>query len=119
MITYEDIEEFYYFGKLIEWYEEHISKLQACHCLSVIEKEILQSYCLQLSWSKAKRDDISAFFDSISDKYLKDIFIDRCVNLKSWGSVALKRNLTEDCVKQMCRRYFSKYMKEQSIKSGD
>lgn len=119
MITYEDIEGFYYLGKEIEWYEDHIKKLLSCKYLSSIDEERLQRYYRGLSRSKAKRAETQAFFDNISDKYLKDIFIDRCVKLKSWGVVALRRNLTEDCVKKMCRRYFNKYIKEQSNKSGD
>lgn len=119
MITYEDVTEIYYFGKLIECYEERIKKLQSCNCLSDIEKERLQGYYTQLTWSRTKQAEIQAFFDSISDKYLKDIFMERCVKLKSWQSVAYRRNLTADCVKMMCRRYFNKYIKEQSIKTGD
>ena len=75
MITYEDIEGFYYLGKEIEWYEEHIKKLLSCKYLSSIDEERLQRYYSGLSRSKAKRAETQAFFDNISDKYLKDIFI--------------------------------------------
>ena len=65
MITYEDIEGFYYLGKEIEWYEEHIKKLLSCKYLSSIDEERLQRYYSGLSRSKAKRAETQAFFDNI------------------------------------------------------
>lgn len=120
MITYEQLSGLYYLLKIIERSEEQIKiLLSAPHELSVFNKQRLHLYYDQLIIDKSKQNEIQSFLNSISDNYLKNIFIERFVKLKSWRSIAFKQGVTEDCVKKMCLRYFNNYSKEQIDKIGE
>ncbi len=120
MITYNDLEGFYYLEKLIKWYEEKIKELETKNRpLWDSEKELLKIYNKHHAESVAKYAEIQVFITNIPDDYLRGMFVDRYVKLKSWRSVALNRNLSEECVKKMHTRYLKKYIKEQSTKIGE